>query len=559
MAASQQTEIERKYEVDPEARVPDLTAVEGVAAIETHEPFTLTAVYFDTDTLDLAAHSISLRRRAGGGDEGWHIKKPVEEGRTELHWPLATGAAPAAKKKGKGGTSQEVPETVPDEVLEPVRAIVRDRPVTPIARLTTTRTTVHLMNGQGEAVAELADDHVEASDVRAGEFRSWREWEVEFLAAAPETREERTAFLDEVERVLATVGAHPSESTSKLAQTLGAHSLTEARAGAGEHAADAEVEADAGSAASVIVPALRHQAGSLLAADPKVRADEPDAVHQMRRTVRKLRSLLATYRDLFEPEPVDRLRGDLKRLGSALGEARDAEVRRDRAAKLLDGLSSQDPFVRQRLVGGDQQEYDEALARLRQVLTGENYYRLLDVLDEFVAAPPLTERATKPADRVITKTLNKQVKRMRKRVDAVREAGGGDHGSADAATYDAALHEVRKAARRLRYGVTALAVPGGYRAPKKFRRIASAVKPVEKALGRHQDRVLFSEQVRVAAQRAHAQGEDTFLYGVLSETAGEPGADAASGGLDAAAAGEDAVLTELDTTLRSIEKQARKL
>jgi CHAD domain-containing protein len=226
---------------------------------------------------------------------------------------------------------------------------------------------------------------------------------------------------------------------------------------------------------------------------------------------------------------------------------------------LLDGLSSQDPFVRQRLVGGDQQEYDEALGRLRQVMTSEPYYRLLDALDDFVERAPLTELGRKPAARVIERSLLKQIKRMRKRVDAVQDAGGDDHGSADAAKYDAALHEVRKAARRLRYGVTSLAVPGGYRAPKKFRRIASAVKPVEKALGRHQDRVLFSEQVRISAQRARAEGEDTFLYGVLSEKTAEPGQDAASDKAGGAADTGDPVLHELDATLRSVEKLARKL
>ena len=204
MAASEQIEIERKYEVDTGATVPDLTAVDGVASVETHEPFTLTAVYFDTDRLDLAAHSISLRRRAGGGDEGWHIKKPVDEGRTELHWPLQTGQPDPTEKHESASDTQAAPDVVPDEVLEPVRAIVRDRPVSPIARLSTTRTTVHLMNDQGEAVAELADDQVQASDVRSGEVRAWREWEVEFLAAAPDTRDERTAFLDAVDELVAS-------------------------------------------------------------------------------------------------------------------------------------------------------------------------------------------------------------------------------------------------------------------------------------------------------------------------------------------------------------------
>lgn len=607
MAASEQIEIERKYGVDTDATVPDLTAVDGVASVESHDPFTLTAVYYDTDTLDLAAHSISLRRRSGGGDEGWHIKKPVDEGRTELHWPLHTGQPEPVENSEPADETEAAPEAVPEEVLEPVRSIVRDRPVSPIARLTTSRTTVHLMNDRGEAVAELADDQVQASDVRSGEVRAWREWEVEFLAAAPDTREERTAFLDAIEQQLATAGAHPSASRSKLAQALGSHSLPEARAGAAAaDQGDRELATDAGSAASVIVQALRHQVADLVAADPAVRADEPDAVHQMRRSVRKLRSLLATYGRLFDEEPVDRLRDDLKRLGAALGVARDAEVRRDRADSLLDSLSSQDPFVRQRLVGGDQREYDEALSRLRQLITSEHYVRLLDALDEFVRNPPLTDEAAKPADAVIREALLRQVKRLRKRAKAVQaldaaggdgdDGGGGDGGrgdgdgdgrgdggddddkrahdsgdrgagndgggdgtNADAAKRDAALHEVRKAARRLRYSITALTVPGAYRPAPEFRRIAAAVKPLEKSLGRRHDQVIFAEQVRIAAQRARAQGEDTFLYGQLAGAPGESpaGADPADSAVDGSS--RDPLVRELDKTMRTFRRLTRKL
>jgi hypothetical protein len=65
--------------------------------------------------------------------------------------------------------------------------------------------------------------------------------------------------------------------------------------------------------------------------------------------------------------------------------------------------------------------------------------------------------------------------------------------------------------------------------------------------------------VRITAQRARAEGEDTFLYGVLSEKTAEPGQDAASDEPGGAADTSDAVLNELDATLRSVEKLARKL
>ena len=41
----------------------------------------LTAAYLDTDDLRLARWRVSLRRREGGTDEGWHLKLPVAQPR----------------------------------------------------------------------------------------------------------------------------------------------------------------------------------------------------------------------------------------------------------------------------------------------------------------------------------------------------------------------------------------------------------------------------------------------------------------------------------------------
>ncbi|WP_242418751.1 CYTH domain-containing protein, partial [Frankia sp. CpI1-P] len=37
---------------------------------------TLDAVYYDSDDLRLARNQITLRRRTGGHDAGWHLKLP---------------------------------------------------------------------------------------------------------------------------------------------------------------------------------------------------------------------------------------------------------------------------------------------------------------------------------------------------------------------------------------------------------------------------------------------------------------------------------------------------
>ncbi|MET1043666.1 MAG: CHAD domain-containing protein, partial [Microbacteriaceae bacterium] len=329
-----QSEIERKYDVEEGASVPDLSAVDGIAAVVTRRAVKLEAVYYDTENLDLAVRRIIVRRRTGGGDAGWHIKKPAAEGRTELHWPLGDDTG-----------------TVPDTVLEPIRAWVRDRDLTPLARIATRRTALHLLDADGNGVVEIADDEVTATDVRNGGKRSWREWEVELLDAAPDTEEGRTALLDQIERLLAPVGAHPSSSVAKIARALGADSLTEVLPN-GDKSSAATDEAAGGTASAVLVAAIRDLVNTLEQTDPAARANEPDAVHRMRTIVRRLRSVLAAYRTLFDRKVTDDLRERLGRIGSALGDARDLEVRALRAEALLDELGEPETDARERLVDG---------------------------------------------------------------------------------------------------------------------------------------------------------------------------------------------------------------
>ncbi|WP_431280137.1 CYTH domain-containing protein [Leifsonia poae] len=198
-----QIEIERKYDVDENATPPRLVGA-GAVAIES-EPSTaeLVALYIDTDELALAQQKVAVRIRRGGADEGWHVKLPGDEGRIELHWPLGDADEP------------------PAELLDMLRERIGDAHLQPIARVTNRRITTILQDAAGFALAEFCDDHVEGENLRNGNTGSWREWEVELLGGAPDTREARTALLDEIERRLLDAGAVVSASSSKLARTLG--------------------------------------------------------------------------------------------------------------------------------------------------------------------------------------------------------------------------------------------------------------------------------------------------------------------------------------------------
>ncbi len=220
MTKRSQVEIERKYDVDEGTVPPRLVGAGPVALESAPETVELVAVYFDTPGLDLAHNRIALRVRHGGGDAGWTVKLPGDEGRTEISWPLgeAEGPEPGAVRP-------------PAEVVDAVRSYIGDASLEPLARVTNTRTTVILQDAAGFAIAELCDDHVRSEGLRGPQdssaARAWREWEIELLRGAPDTRERRTALLDDIEARILEAGARVSVSSSKLARALGVDALGE--------------------------------------------------------------------------------------------------------------------------------------------------------------------------------------------------------------------------------------------------------------------------------------------------------------------------------------------
>ena len=199
-------ETEQKYDAAADFVLPDLSGLEGRVKAKGRQRYYLSATYFDTEELDLIKNRITLRRRVGGPDEGWHLKRPVrKDTRQELHVPLGEGPAADAG-------------TVPAMLAAQVEDITRGQRLRPIAILDTERTVVTLTSPAGEALAEVADDRVTATRLGepGDEPLTWREIEVEVVtesAAAP-------GLLEAAGQVLRNAGARPSLSASKLARLL---------------------------------------------------------------------------------------------------------------------------------------------------------------------------------------------------------------------------------------------------------------------------------------------------------------------------------------------------
>ena len=132
------------------------------------------------------------------------------------------------------------------------------------------------------------------------------------------------------------------------------------------------------------------------------------------------------------------------------------------------------------------------------------YLRLLDDLDTLVRDLPMTDEGARPARDVFPRLLRRDAKRLRRAVRAARQAEAGE-------AHDAALHDARKKAKRLRYAAE-LAVPA---LGEPAEELASAAEEVQEALGEHQDTVMSRRFLRELGARTHLDGMNGFTLGRL--------------------------------------------
>jgi CHAD domain-containing protein len=460
--ASRHSEIERKFAVTDATVSPSFAGLASVARVERSPVQDLDAVYFDTPNHDLAAHRITLRRRTGGTDAGWHLKLPAgHDARTEVRVPLGDADG----------------DTVPEELRDVVLAIVRRQALAPIARISTTRTVDELFDASGAPIAEFCDDVVTASAGADGESQTWREWELELAEDADVAPD----LMDRLSHRLFDAGAEPAGHGSKLARVI---------------AGDSDSGEPAPQSLDPVRRAIAEQVDELLVWDRAVRADAWDAVHQMRVVTRKIRSLLQASESSFGISDDAWVLDELRLLAGVLGVARDAEVLAEKYQTALDGLPAElirGP-VRERLVDGARHRYQSGWRRSLTAMRSERYLRLLDALEALVAAdlePPAPGEEPAP---VSIGSAYKRIRKAAKRADAAQEEDR-----------DEALHRIRKGAKRLRY--TAAATGAG--------KVAERAKVVQTLLGDHQDAVVSRTHLSQQAEVAHAAGEDTFTYGVL--------------------------------------------
>lgn len=194
--------------------------------------------------------------------------------------------------------------------------------------------------------------------------------------------------------------------------------------------------------------------------EPVLRSGNPEAVHQMRVAVRRLRALLAAFRPALDQDATQFLRTELTWLQHQLAPARDWDVFLHSTMEPLIAGVREEPSLEE-LRHAVQDARHDAYALARDTLRDRRYTRLLlrfqlwldsVAWDRKNSAPSLSEPVASLAARILEKR-HRKLEKLGDRFEALDEQG---------------MHDVRLRAKKLRYGTEFFRPVYPAKATKKF-------------------------------------------------------------------------------------------
>jgi CHAD domain-containing protein len=417
-----------------------------------------TSTYYDTADFRLARSGVTLRRRVERGKSLWQLKLPRGSARLELEQAGGAGGAP-------------------ERIRKLLLAFLHGRELVPTAKLRTVRRGLRLA-GNGGSAADVVMDEVAVLDGRKV-TASFSDLEVEVVQG-----DDRT--LEQVEQALRRAGARRGDPRPKVMRALGLDPKTAVptvRRGA--------------SAVEHLQARLERLHEHLLVHDPGVRlGDDPEELHQLRVTTRRLRALLRAARPLLVREWSEPLRAELNWLGGVLGPARDLDVLIQHLWEEADALPAEERRALGRAVAVLERERDEAGEALHEAMDSGRYLELLAAVERAARAPHVVSREVSLSD-IASGEFRKLRRATRKLPDDPS---------------DEELHALRIKGKRARYAAELAEGAAG----KKGTRFIDKAKDFQDVIGEHQDAVVAEERLRQL--RRTARGASTaFVLGQLVE------------------------------------------
>ncbi|MCI2417701.1 CHAD domain-containing protein [Saccharopolyspora sp. K220] len=221
---------------------------------------------------------------------------------------------------------------------------------------------------------------------------------------------------------------------------------------------------------------------ALIAHDPGTRrGEDPEELHQMRVSVRRMRAMLLSGRPFLDRDWSEPLRAELGWLGRALGPVRDLDVLLDRLREESADLPADELAAATRLISGLEAEYRQARVELLAALDSDRYLTLLRSLADALRTELPTSRSAVDSERELRKLVLRQFRKLDKAVAQLPED-----------PEDEQLHALRIRGKRVRY-TAELAQPAF---GKPMQQLIKAARQFQDVLGEHQDACVAEERIR---------------------------------------------------------------
>jgi len=222
----------------------------------------------------------------------------------------------------------------------------------------------------------------------------------------------------------------------------------------------------------------------------------PEAVHQLRVGVRRLRSALSTFKPILRDESLDAVKADLKWLSHACDEVRNLDVFADETLHAAE-IGDQPPPGVKVLRKAIDTARRRAWARAARTAASARFRALMIDVTAWVETGAW--RDGEAAQAGVETFAGPALTRHRKRLSKRRDAAGG--------TDDTARHHLRIEAKKLRYAAEDL---GGLYGRKAVHRYLDRLKELQEVLGQLNDLATAEPLVAnlgLPAEAAFAAGE----------------------------------------------------
>ena len=439
----------------------------------------LRSIYFDTPKLKLKRHGLSLRVRKDG----------------DKHVQTVKAAAPACFDRGEWET--EVHDGFPDlgkardTPLKQIGSKKLRRKLKPIFETAVHRTVVPVHTRKSEI--ELAIDR---GNIKAGR-RSSRIEEVEL-----ELKSGRSADLFHLAKTMDKRSEAELYLRSKAERGYDLAQGKERQAVFGDTIELAKDVAAGDAFRTIAQSCVRHFADNADA----VRASDPEAIHQMRVGLRRLRAAISVFAKLLPEARTERIKAELKWLTDELAPAREIDVFVQTEIHPLAGnvvprrasKALEEQFVAKR---------DTAFARARRTVDSARFrVLLLEVLEWIEGSHDhFSDQASAAARKFANDVLHRRVRKVLKQGKLLARLSMRQR------------HKVRIRVKKIRYAVEFFESLFSKRRRKTLDRLSKHLKKIQDALGSLND---FNAHRRMAAAAAlHAPPKNrracAFASGVI--------------------------------------------